>query len=266
MSVLSYLKETSDNAILNDEEIESIKTSIDHLISKLGLYFGDDVKDYEQFGSSTRETILPRSMDPNSDIDLMIIFQDSSYKPQTYLTQLKEFMEESYPKSELYQSRPSVVLELNHIKFDLVPAVINKGSFSEALLIPNNSGGWQSTDTKRFNNELTEKNKDNKSLIKPAIRLVKYWNAVNDYIFESYLLEKKIVKLDFFPFFYGCNHKDYNLRYYFFKIIESLNSDGLSELNKDKIKKAKNIVADIKHYEIIKDYDNAEALIQKLIP
>ena len=259
MSVLSYLKETSDNAILNDEENESIKISIDHLISKLDLYFGDYVEDYEQFGSSTRETILPRSMDLNSDIDLMIIFQDSSYKPQTYLTQLKEFMEGSYPKSELYQSRPSVVLELNHIKFDLVPAVINKGLFYEALYIPNNSGGWQSTDTKRFNNELTEKNKDNKSLIKPAIRLVKYWNAVNEYIFESYLLEKKVVNYLSFPF---CD----NLKDYFFKIIESLDSYGLSKLNKDKIKKAKNIVADIKHYERIKDYDNAEALIQKLIP
>ena len=262
MSVLSYLKETSDNAILNGKEIESIKISINHLISKLDSYFGDYVKYYEQFGSSTRETILPRSMDPYSDIDLMIIFQDSSYKPQTYLTQLKEFMERSYPKSELYRSRPSVVLELYHIKFDLVPAVVNKGLFSEALNIPNNSGGWQSTDTKRFNNELTKKNKGNKSLIKPAIRLVKYWNAVNDYIFESYLLEKKIVNHFFSPTFLI----NYNLKYYFFEVIESLDSYGLSELNKDKIKKAKKIVADIKHYERIKNYDNAEALIQKLIP
>ena len=263
MSVLSYLKQIASEAVLTGEEEDSIKTSISTLRKRLYNFFykeGIIIKDDFMFGSYMRETILPRNMDNNSDIDYMIIFKDALYEPQTYINRLKKFVENSYSTSEIYQSRPSVVLELNHIKFDLVPAVI-KGLFFEELYIPNNSGGWQSTDAKRFNNKLTEKNKDNKSLIKPAIRLVKYWNAVNDYIFESYLLEKRIVKLDFFPFFYG-----YNLRYYFFKIIESLDSYGLSELNKDKIKKAKNIVADIKHYEIIKDYDNAEALIQKLIP
>src|SRR5260370_9100413 len=44
-----------------------------------------------RFGSSTRGTILPRSMDEQSDIDYMVVFSDGSATPQTYLNRLKSF-------------------------------------------------------------------------------------------------------------------------------------------------------------------------------
>lgn len=46
-------------------------------------------------------------------------------KPQTYLNYLKSFAESKYPQSLYKQSFPAVVLELNHIKFDLVPVIID---------------------------------------------------------------------------------------------------------------------------------------------
>jgi len=55
----------------------------------------------------------------------MVIFNiyDGQGKPQTYLDRLRELAEVKYSTSEISQSNPTIVLALNHIKFELVPAV-----------------------------------------------------------------------------------------------------------------------------------------------
>ena len=128
MSVNSYLQDLGSSLVLNSNEKSSITTSIDTLKSRLTSYFGDNVLDKIIFGSYTRETILPRKVDENSDIDLMVVFENlDNYKPQSFLNRLKSFAETKYKTSEIYQSSPTVVLELNHIKFELVPAYISYG-------------------------------------------------------------------------------------------------------------------------------------------
>jgi hypothetical protein len=62
-------------------------------------------------------------MDEKSDIDYMVVFSDRDYQPQTYLDRLRRFTEYYYQKSEIKQSHPTIQLELNHIRFELVPAV-----------------------------------------------------------------------------------------------------------------------------------------------
>jgi len=123
MTVQSYLDQRSSEAILSDKEKTSIFLSIETLKLRLNSYFSDALKEHFQFGSSTRGTILPRSMDSHSDIDYMIVFDDESSKPQTYIDRLKRFAEAYYSTSEIHQSHPTVVLKLNHIHFDLVPAI-----------------------------------------------------------------------------------------------------------------------------------------------
>ncbi|WP_328516178.1 SMODS domain-containing nucleotidyltransferase [Ralstonia pseudosolanacearum] len=53
-----------------------------------------------------------RAMDDRSDIDYMVVFSDSGATPQTYLNRLKIFVEKRYGSSEIYQSSPTIVLEL----------------------------------------------------------------------------------------------------------------------------------------------------------
>lgn len=71
------------------------------------------------------------------------------------------------------QSSPSIVLEMQHIKFDLVPAY---KAMSMCYYIPKNSTDWQLTDPNGFNDNLVEANKSNDYKLKPVIRLMKYWN------------------------------------------------------------------------------------------
>jgi hypothetical protein len=153
-------------------------------------------------------------MDDKSDIDYMVVFSDSQYTPQTYINWLKSFAEAKYGSSEIYQSHPTIVLELNHIKFDLVPAI--EGSWT-GLQIPAGSG-WINTNPNDVNQNLEEKNKNNAFLIKPTIRLFKYWNAKADFPFQSFEAEKWITGLGFF----ACS----NQRDYLFKVFDSLSTSA----------------------------------------
>lgn len=255
MSVLSFLNAIASNAVLSSSEQSSIATSISTLQTRLGFHFGNgDIKQHFRFGSSTRGTILPRSMDEQSDIDYMVVFNDNSSTPQTYLNRLKTFVEKRYGSSEIYQSSPTIVLELNHIRFDLVPATTTWGG---ELQIPNGSGGWMTTNPNDFNFTLEAKNKEHKSLIKPTIRLVKYWNAASRFPLDSFTTERWICSLSFWGL---SNQKDY-----FFAVVDNLNiSSSYSQWVNNEITRAKNIVANVRQYEKDEMPVTAENEIKKL--
>lgn len=100
MSVNTYLSNCASDLVLSSSEKESITTSINTLETRLTSYFGSNIKENFKFGSYTRETILPRKVDEDSDIDYMIVFDNSNnYKPQTFLDRLKRFAEAKYSTS-----------------------------------------------------------------------------------------------------------------------------------------------------------------------
>jgi Second Messenger Oligonucleotide or Dinucleotide Synthetase domain len=149
-----------------------------------------------------------------------------------------------------------VVLQLNHIKFDLVPAL--KQQYS-GYRIPNGPSAWQDTNPNDFNATLTAKNTTELYMIKPTIRLVKYWNAYNSYIYDSYSLEKLIVGLSF----WGVS----NLREYVLTVFDNLTlSYDQPQWRKDKLARAKEIVAKVRQLERDDMPATAEVEIKKLIP
>lgn len=156
MSVNTYLQGLGSSLVLSSSERSSISTSVDTIKSRLTSYFGSSVTEKKLYGSYVRETILPRKADEKSDVDLMVVFSNPyGYQPQTFLNKLKEFAEYYYSRSEIYQSSPTIVLELNHIKFELTPARVNYGSY----YIPKSSSEWMYTDPDGFYSKLTECNK-----------------------------------------------------------------------------------------------------------
>jgi hypothetical protein len=168
------------------------------------------------------ETILPRRFDNDSDVDYMIVFDDDNrVQPQTYLNWLKEFCESKYQRSEIHQSYPTIALELNHIRFELVPAIAPYG-VNHYLQIPaprENLVRWINTDPNTLNNQIIESNRRNNYLVKPTIRLVKYWNALNGKHIPSYYIEKTLSSLAY-PF---CR----NLEDMFFEAAKYL-PDGIA--------------------------------------
>lgn len=259
MSVNSHLESVASSAVLSANEKSNIQTSISTIQSRLNTYFGGDLTTHFQFGSSTRGTILPRSMDSNSDIDYMIVFSDSESKPQTYIDRLKRFANHYYGSSEIAQSHPTVVLKLNHIMFDLVPAIT---SYLEEYRIPAPNSSymeWMATSPTSFNTTITDKNTSNNYKIKPCVRLLKYWNARSGYVFDSYSLEQWVAG----QYFFSCSA----LKDYFFQCLENLSLDwNDAQWRKDRLARAKQIVANTKQYERNGYAHSAETEIKKLIP
>lgn len=193
MSVNKYLQELGSSLILSSSEKAGISVSVNAIRTRLTSYFGEDITEKKLYGSYVRDTILPRRADEESDVDLMVVFRNpDGYQPQAFLNRLRDFSENYYSQSEIYQSSPTIVLELNHIMFELTPAyVTGKGRY----YIPRNRSEWMYTDPDGFYSELTECNRNNSYKIKPVIRILKHWNIIkNGRDLESYELEKRIAE------------------------------------------------------------------------
>lgn len=191
MSILSYLNSLSSSLVISNVEKIGIRTSINALENHLRIWghYVDVVESFA-FGSFDRDTILPRWADPDSDVDYLIVFRNpNSYQPQTFLNWLRDFAQSKYPRSYNRQSFPTVVLELNHIRFELVPAVKPWG-----FMIPTKEayyGSWQNTDPLTLKKKVISANVINGN-VRPLIRIMKYWNARNGKIYPSFELETMI--------------------------------------------------------------------------
>ena len=207
MSLNSYLSDCASNLVLSSSEKESITTSINTLESRLVSYFEDSIEEKFEFGSYTRGTILPRKVDEDSDVDYMVVFDNSNdYKPQTFLDRLKRFAQTKYSTSEIYQSSPTIVLELSNIKFELVPAYKRYGTY----YIPDGNDGWMATYPNDFNDKLTETNNNNSYKIKPLVRLIKHWNVnVNYHDLTSYKIEESIAYNMTYSYYSCTSYTDY---------------------------------------------------------
>jgi len=226
MSVNSYLNDLAQRAIVRDNEKNKINISIENIKSKLKS--DNEVKDIKIFGSYKRGTIISRKFDENSDIDILVIFKDDRHKPQTYLNYLKGLIGQKYTRSEIHQDNPTIVLELNHIRFELVPAL--DYFFNIRYKIPakqSDYADWLVTDPDELNGKLT-----NNQNLRRLLRVAKIWNIKQGGLFNSYKLEKFIVNRN-----YICN---WNLADYFYTFCDALITNyNYPQYTNDKIKKLK---------------------------
>ena len=179
-----------------------IEASIRRLKIKLKQKFLRDIKDLILFGSYTRNTILPRKYDRNSDIDLMVVFNtvNGIKTPETYRKNLIDVLDDAYPYSISEKDFPAVKLILNHTKFDIVPAYISQYNMivGNSYYIPDRGSSWRSTIPNDINEYLSSKNQSyGNNIIRNTIRLCKHWNASFDYPFDSYEMENDILDLGY---------------------------------------------------------------------
>ena len=162
-----------------------------------------------------------------------------------------------YSRSEIYQSSPAIVLELNHIKFELVPAIKNSWGQLQIPAKASDYNDWISTDPTTFNTTLTSANQKHNDFIKPLVRLVKYWNVKAGYPFESFDLEQRVVN----SAFYGNTL----LKNYFYNFANSLAFDyTMAQWKRDKVARLQRIVNDAINAERMGDVVDAENKIKQL--
>jgi len=260
MSVNTYLTSLASSLVLSEAEKTGIATSIATLSGRLNNYFEDSVTVHFMFGSYPRVTILPRNADVKSDVDYMVVFNtanEAQKKPQTYLDRLKRFAETKYSTSEIHQSSPTIVLSLNHIMFELVPAIYDNGFHIPSPL--SSWSEWIHTKPADANKLLKEKNVASGYQIKPLVRLAKYWNAKNGYPFTSFSIEQYIAN----KCFYSCTA----LKDYFYEFWSDFECPYSSPQNtKDKVSRAKKYASNAKDYDALGYTATAEDEIKKIVP
>lgn len=185
----------------NTAERDKINASLSQLEKVLLNKLQSNIKEFIRFGSWTRNTILPRKHDSQTDIDLMVVFNttNGTKTSGTYRKNLLDVVSNAYPNSISKKDFPVVKLELNHIMFDIVPAYKAETYFATNYYIPDNSDGWRSTVPNDINASLIEKNQSyGNNIVRCVIRLCKHWNASNGRIFDSYEMEKWIIERYFY--------------------------------------------------------------------
>jgi predicted nucleotidyltransferase len=251
-SINNYLRDLSYKFYLksDSEEIKRINNSLSNLLRNLDSELGILINRRFVFGSYDRDTILPRSIDNNSDIDLMVVFNTTEYErtPETYRNWLKNFADKYYKNrygSDVVKTFPTVTIRLDRINYDLVPA--KEVTFILSTLYIPSSSGWQSTDPADIKKKLVEANTKYNSIVRPIIRLLKAWNCTCGYPYDSYDLELLITNMNFYGddvqrgFFYAVGQLPYNflfdtqskstklesLRYNINKVKEALDNDDI---------------------------------------
>lgn len=268
MNVNGYMMRIARTAIVRESEKQSIQRSLGRLRLLLRKHFRQDLVEHLVFGSFSRQTILPRRLDEHSDVDFMIVFGNDGSRPQTYLDRLRRFVEANYSRSEIRQSHPTIQLNLNHITFELVPAIKGFWGGYQIPLKATYFADWTDTNPRGFNNDLMQANKDHGSLVKPLIRIMKYWNAVSGYPFDSYTLEQEIVSHVQDTWYLTGRPKD--IKGYLRDFVGDGMGDFLSYWNAEwkhqAIARLENSLEDIREAERRLDNRHALQLLKELIP
>lgn len=234
ISLNSYLDDVASKLIIKGDQKESIKKSLDVFCERMKDYFryheAVNLKEIKVFGSYDRDTNIPQYVDYGTDVDIMLVMDDDGCTPQTYLDRVRRAVEAKYSTSEIKQSSPTIVLQMLHIKFEITPAIIKYYTH----YIKKSESEWMPTYCYADLSYITEANKENYFMIKPVLRLVKYWNVSKNYkSFSSYRIEQLIVS-----HYSICQYQGYDTKQYLLTGLQQIKSLVTYDSQRERLEKA----------------------------
>lgn len=165
-----YLTKLSEKLVVDPDRKVKMDFSIANLKTKVWGHFQERIQEVTIFGSYDRGTFI--ISDPDADIDVLVVFKKNEFKPETYLRQVREFGEQLYPRSDVYPDFPTISIESDLIKFELVPAYGNSDTFK--IPAPKTKQvKWIETNPSDFKKRLIQKDNANKGNILPIVRIYK---------------------------------------------------------------------------------------------
>lgn len=214
MSVLSYLNAVAGDALHHPAEKKRVDEAVATLRRRLRNHFDDQLLEDMKFGSAVRGTNLPKEFADEMDVDYLVVFRNRGLAPRTVLAKLNDFAQSNYRRNNVFQSSPAIVIALSAVRLELVPARRTLTGIFDSHEIPSpDAARWVGTTPLAFQAELAMRNQQCDGLLKSAIRLMKMWNAANEYVFSSYRLENIAVGLTYWG--------DSNLKHYFCRLMRN---------------------------------------------
>lgn len=139
-------------------------------------------------GSYGRETLIRW----RRDIDVMVALDGSYWKTYegdsaAFLYWIRNALDKEYSNTQVSTKKVAVRMMLkSDLQVDLVPTFpLKAGGF----FMPDGRGGWQATNPPFHDDLMAKANVRCNSQLKPAVRLLKAWNALNGRHLRSFHLE-----------------------------------------------------------------------------
>jgi predicted nucleotidyltransferase len=189
MDANDYLIRLSKAIGVKEAERKSIDNSIESLKKKIWAFFQNKLDDVLIFGSYDRGTMLSPSINQLADVDILVVFKKDEFQPQTYLNQLKTFAEKTFTKFDVFQDHPTIGVEMEKIRFELVPAQYERYVGYKIPESPGKDLKWMSTNPKEFKESLLKKDEKESGMTIPLVKILKYWNHLNGKKFSPFNLE-----------------------------------------------------------------------------
>jgi len=180
---------------LSPNQRDKIKTSHKHLREKI-LQPLDYVSQTFLTGSYKKKTLI----NPANDIDVFVVlsgYTQYDIKPNTILDKLKKDLNITYPKTPVKQDKPCIVIEFNHVTFELTPAIEVENTWGDNYFyIPeiSKSNTWQLVENPRIlEKKLTEANKQLNQKLNPLIKMMKKCKVQHNLKTPSFEMEKMAI-------------------------------------------------------------------------
>ncbi|MDH4273531.1 MAG: hypothetical protein OEW08_00685 [Gammaproteobacteria bacterium] len=191
MTLRNTIKNLSKSLFLDQDTTRSIDSLIANVSEKAQRYFLHDLHLIGAFGSYSRNTLLPRQMDSRTVIDVMVCLNISSKMASDHLNYLQQFVEHVFPNQNFSRTPRSLTLHFSPYPVRLLPAV---ASDAAAYRIPARStAGWLYINPTECMRRLEFADQFNRGMVRPLIRVAKYWNATHDYPFHPFEIEQAII-------------------------------------------------------------------------
>lgn len=212
--IVHHLAEVARRAILSPADKARLQVPLDRVLAQLAVEFPRTVVTRcEVVGSFGRDTCLPAAMDPQGDIDVLVLFHDTHHLPAYFLEQLQRFAEYHYPAGAIERRNGELHLRQPPAYLKLVPAL---GSLT-GVQVPGPGMSWIRIDPFSAREQLRARDAQLDGLGLPLVRLAKYWNACNGYPFASWDLEQRVVSHRFLG--------EHNLQACLFELLRALRPD-----------------------------------------
>ncbi|MGO2537105.1 MAG: SMODS domain-containing nucleotidyltransferase [Brachybacterium tyrofermentans] len=146
-------------------------------------------------GSFARDTIVR----PERDIDLLVPLNYSQYKntaagddSQALLYHVRNKLNDRYASTKVSSQQVAVKLDFTDITVDVVPGFPRQGG---GYLVADGSSGWQATNPPFHKMHMSDASAISGFKLKVIVRLMKYWNFVNDRHLSSLHVELMVEKM-----------------------------------------------------------------------
>lgn len=189
--VADHLALVARKAVLSNVDKGLVTVALTTLVTRIEAGFERFVvARAEVAGSWARETLLPAAMDPDEDIDLLVIFRERGHLPAHYLGLLHDCLQRHYLKSAIDLKDGQLRLTLLQGRIRLLPALESL----TGVQIPGPGTSWVRIDPAAALAALQDKDRQHDGLILPVVRLVKYWNARSGHPFGTWDLEQRVLQ------------------------------------------------------------------------